>query len=169
MAHRFLHPRFTLPIGATIAFVTLVCATDTAEPPRHAENALADVSADSSDMLARERSFSTSADTRDAPALPDNLDDTEREKEPYAKALRARIEALSNTAFAVDADQASSDDFDAWRDLQTRRQRLEVELASLGVVTADEWPLLRENLDAELGVVRRDMRTAARLPVPGLR
>ena len=148
--HRFLHPRFSVPIAATVTVIALMCATDTAESP---ESAMAVMTSVPSDIPAQAVDVAALASDQD-------LVVTKRE---YAQALRARIDALANTAFAVNADDTTSDDYEAWLDLEARQERLESELASIAVVSPDEWSLLRENIDAELGGRTRALRTAARM------
>lgn len=149
------HVRFTLSVAATIAAVTLLCATDTAEPRDTAVAALAPLIADTPDLTAQ--------DDQEI-AGDQDLALVERQERDYAQVLRSRIDALGNSAFTVNADDPASDDFALWRELKARQERFEAELASLRAVTPDEWPLLRENLDDELGGPTRGSRTAARMP-----
>lgn len=152
---RIPHVRVTLSVAATVAAVTLLCATDTAEPRETALAALAPIMPDTPDLTADD----------DAEVGGDqDLDLVQRQQHDYAQAIRARIEALANTAFTVNADDPSSDDYVLWRDLRARQEHLEAELASLRAVAPDEWPLLRETLDEELGRSTRASRTAARMP-----
>jgi hypothetical protein len=152
------HVRFTLAVASTVAAVTLLCATDTAEPLRTALAVMAPRIPDARELAAYARGDGEGV------AGDQDLDLVKREEREYAQALRARIDALANTAFAVDADDGASDDFVAWRDLKSRQEHLEAKLASIRTVTPDEWPLLRENLDQELLGVGRVTRTASRMP-----
>ena len=152
------HVRFTLSVAATIAAVTLLCATDTAEPRATAIATLAPLMPDTPDVP------DLTAQDDEEIAGDQDLALVQRQKGDYAQVLRSRIDALGNTAFTVNADDPASDDFALWRDLKARQEHFEAELASLRAVTPDEWPLLRENLDDELGGSARGSRRAARTP-----